>query len=104
MSSLKKHIILFFALALLFPSAVSLTHIYAHEIQVECNHESQVHLHKKNIDCELCHLQHSSFFTFAPFNFELFQPEIFNKKFFLHYQFLSEYQRLSFGLRAPPVV
>jgi len=88
--------------ALLFPSAVSISHIYAHEKEVVCTDYFDTHLHKKNIECHLCDLRTTPIITFDLFNFNLYQPLSVDKKFYNHYQFLSDFQKLSFELRGPP--
>lgn len=91
------------SVALLLPSVLNISHIYAHDEIVVCDNFSDTHLHKKNIDCELCKLQSTPFLSFEIQNFNLFQPLEINKKFFNSYLFLSDYQKLSFELRGPPV-
>ena len=104
MDFLRKHCVLFLALAILFPSAISLTHIYFHKSQEVCFDAGQPHYHKKNLDCKLCDLRYSSHFTYNLYNPQIFKPDFLNNRFFNYYQFLSEYQKLPFGLRGPPAV
>jgi len=98
----QKYILSFMVVALLFPSAVSLSHIYAHEKQELCHNYFDTHLHKKNIDCALCKFHPTPVIAFDLFRFNLQQAIPANKKFFNHYQFLSDFQKLSFELRGPP--
>ncbi len=88
--------------ALLFPSAVSFSHIYAHEKQEACHNYYDTHLHKKNIDCELCKFHPTPVIAFDLLHFNLNQVTRADKRFFNHYQFLSDFQKLSFELRGPP--
>jgi len=88
--------------ALLFPSAVSIIHINAHEKQEVCHNYFDTHFHKKNIDCELCKFLPAQIIAFDLFNFNLYQAIPANKKFFNHYQFLSDFQKLAYDLRGPP--
>ncbi len=88
--------------ALLFPSAVSISHIYAHERQEVCHNYFDTHLHKKNIDCELCEFHLTPVIVFDLFNFYFYQPVSADKKFLDNYQYLSDFQKLSFELRGPP--
>ena len=90
------------AVALLFPSAVSISHIYAHKNEVVCTDYFDTHLHKKNIECELCKFHPTPVIVLDLFNFNLYQAYSINKKNLNHYQFLSDYQKLSFELRGPP--
>lgn len=89
--------------ALLLPSVISISHMYAHEKIVVCDTYQDTHLHNKTIDCELCKLHSTPFFSFEIQNFNLLQPLVINKKFFNSYLFLSDYQKLPFELRGPPV-
>jgi len=98
----QKYSLLFMVVALLFPSAVSISHIYAHERQEVCHNYFDTHLHKKNVDCELCKFHPTPVIAFDLFHFNLNQAIPANKKFFNHYQFLSDFQKLSFELRGPP--
>ena len=88
--------------ALLFPSAVSFSHIYAHEKHETCHNYFDTHLHKKNIDCELCKFHPTPVIALDLFHFNLNQAVPAYKKFFDLYQFLSDFQKLSFELRGPP--
>lgn len=89
-------------MALLFPSAINFSHLYAHEKIVAGDNHSETQLHKKNIDCKLCKLQVPLFLSFEIENFNILQPLVINKKFFNPYLFLSDYQKLAFELRGPP--
>lgn len=89
--------------ALLLPSVISISHMFAHDEILVCDNYSDTHLHKKNIDCELCELHSTPFLSFDIENFNLLQPLVVNKKFLNSYLFLSDYQKLSFELRGPPV-
>jgi hypothetical protein len=99
---LQKYILLIMVVALLFPSAVSITHIYAHEKQEVCQNYFDTHFHKKNIDCVICKYHPTPVIALDLFNFKLNAAIPVNKKFFNHYQFLSDFQKLSFELRGPP--
>lgn len=98
----QKYGLLFMVVALLFPSAVSISHIYAHEKHEVCTDFLETHFHKKNIDCELCNLHPTPVIAFDLFNFNLYQALSADKKFFNNYQYLSDFQKLSFELRGPP--
>lgn len=87
----------------LLPSAASLSHIFAHQEQLVCSDFSDSHYHTQRLDCELCNLHTTPFLTFEIFNFDLFQPLVVNRKFENPYFFLSDFQKLSFELRGPPI-
>lgn len=91
------------SVALLLPSVINISHMFAHEKKAVCDNSSDTHLHKKAIDCELCKLHATPFFSFEIQNFNLLQPFVINRKFSNFYLFLNDYQKLSFELRGPPV-
>lgn len=97
----KKNILFFFALAILFPSAVNLSHIFAHEKQQVCIH-TNTDLHRKNLDCELCDLYYNSLFTVELYDHQIGDPLLIDNKFFNYYHLLSDIQKLPFKLRGPP--
>lgn len=94
---------IFMAISLLLPSAASLTHIFAHQEQVTCSDINDSHYHSERLDCELCKLHTTPFLTFEISNYTLYQPPVENRKFDNPYFFLSDYQKLPFALRGPPV-
>lgn len=102
MTFFQKYGLIFMAIAIIFPSVVSISHIYAHEKIVACSETGEAHFHKKSLDCELCDLQTTSIFSFNPYNYPLYFPTVIGKVFFNNYLFLSDYQKLSFALRGPP--
>lgn len=103
MSLPQKYVLIFMSMALLLPSTVSLTHIFAHQEQIVCSDFSDSHYHTKKLDCELCKLHSTPFLSFEIYNYNFFQPLAINRKFENSYFFLSDYQKLSFELRGPPV-
>ncbi len=102
MKLFKKYGLIFFSAALLFPSIVNLTHIFAHEEQEICSNYKDAHFHKKSLDCELCDLRTQNVLAFEIIKYQLFIP--YNPTLTLtdFYQFLSDYQKLPFALRGPP--
>lgn len=102
MKILKKYIIIFSTITLLFPSIVSLAHIDDHLDEISCFNFSDTHFHKKSFDCELCDFRLTSFTTFSPITFTPFIPETPGAVFLGFYQSLSDYQKLPFELRGPP--
>lgn len=93
---------LILVLALLLPTFVKFNHVFEDHVHEVCNGEKQAHLHTADIDCQFYkfHVNHN--FT-IPCNFtELFIPEDNFQLTLPHYQFLSNYQKLHFSLRAPP--
>ena len=87
----------------MIPTAVNFAHIFSghgHEI---CDDYAEEHFHVKNLDCELHQFQKNSalsiiFFEFSP------EVPIFEKQALPdYYQFLSDYIKLPFELRGPPL-
>ena len=102
MPLVKKYSLIFFSVALLFPSMVNLTHIFAHEEQEICTNYKDAHFHKKSLDCELCDLRTQNILAFESVKYQLFLPYTPTIKSTDFYQFLSDYQKLPFALRGPP--
>jgi len=102
MSIFQKYGLIFLTMAILLPSVLKLSHIYAHEKHTVCVEYNDLHIHKKQLDCELCKLHYTPFFKYELFTYELVNDVFIDKKFFNNYLFLSEYQKLSYSLRGPP--
>ena len=102
MEQLKKYSLLFFSAALLFPSIVNLTHMFAHNDEEVCFNFKDAHFHKKSLDCELCDLRTQNVLAFESIDYQHFIPYIPTIKSTDFYQFLSDYQKLPFALRGPP--
>ena len=102
MNLFQKFIIYSFTAALLFPPAVSAVHIFIHQEQPICKNYAEVHFHKKPVDCPLCKLHPNHLLSFHIFNYNVYRTFTIEKKFLNPYQFLSDYQKLSFELRGPP--
>ena len=102
MELVKKYSLILFSAALLFPSIVSLTHIFAHEEQEICTNYKDAHFHKKSLDCELCDLRLQKVLAFESVNYQFFIPYIPTIKSTDFYLFLSDHQKLPFALRGPP--
>jgi len=101
-SLIQKYSLIFLTLAILFPPVVKLTHVFSHDNHPVCSEYNDFHIHKKQLDCQLCKLHFTPFITFSPFIYQLENHIFIDKKFFNNYLFLSEYQKLSFALRGPP--
>lgn len=88
---------------LLFPSAVSFAHIFSGHTHEVCINYADDHFHAKSLDCDL-HSFHKN--PAVVVNFVKFEPVLSNTptlKFFDFYQFLSDYQKLPYELRGPPL-
>ena len=107
MNHIKEHIIfkiftLFIIAALLVPSAVKFTHVFAHHKHEVCEGGNLTHIHKVDLDCEFQKFQLNNNFTFDNSYSELFSLQKKSLEIVSQYRFLSKYQRLHFSLRGPP--
>lgn len=102
MEILRKYIIVFSTIALLFPSIVSLAHINTHHDEAACFNFSDTHIHKKSFDCKLCDFRVTNLTTFSPLSFTPFIKGVPGATFFDSYKFLSDCKNLPFELRGPP--
>lgn len=93
----------FLVVALLLPYITKLTHVFTHHHHEVCKGESQTHLHSLDQDCSFYQFKINQTFTFELYDFELFTPTDNHKILTSQYQFVSEYQRLHFSLRGPPI-
>ncbi|MCL8005963.1 hypothetical protein [Gelidibacter japonicus] len=109
MSFLREHILfksltLILVLTFLLPSAVKFMHIFETHKHEVCYGESDAHFHTLDVDCEFYKFKLNIPFT-IPENLAtlIVYPEvpIFNTK---EYDFLSEFQRLHFTRRGPPMI
>lgn len=99
-----KSVIITLVMTLLVPSFVKLAHALEDHKHNTCVKAQKTHFHEYNLDCEFYKFKTSpqiavSFDYPEELNIEsIFTPII------SQYQFISDYQRLSFCLRGPPVV
>ncbi|WP_460219007.1 hypothetical protein [Psychroserpens sp. MEBiC05023] len=95
---------LLLAFTLLLPSAVKLSHALAHNHEHEvCLEKNQTHFHNIDFDCDFYKFKIQTESTISTTNYDLFSIEDNHKSTFTYYSFLSEYQRLHFSLRGPPI-
>ncbi len=88
---------------LLMPSALSFSHIFSGHGHELCDNYADEHFHATSIDCELHSFNNNPALIASFINFETFDEKHVKKQFFDFYQFLSDYQRLPFELRGPPM-
>jgi hypothetical protein len=101
-SKLQKYGIIGLSLALLLPMILNYSHVFTHEFKFGCDNNNITHLHQSTIDCELCKFHPTPLIVLELFNFDLNKPPLKNRNFYNHYEFLSDFQKLSFDLRGPP--
>ena len=102
MKIFQKYGIIGLAFILLLPSILNSNHVFAHEFNFGCDDTSTTHIHQSNLGCELCKFHPTPIISLQLFNFNPYEPLPSNKEFNNYYEFLSEYQKLSFVLRGPP--
>ncbi|WP_232224050.1 hypothetical protein [Gillisia sp. CAL575] len=100
----QKYGILGLTFMMLLPSILSFNHVFAHDFNFACDDHSTTHLHQSSLDCELCDFHPRPIIVYQFLNFNLDEVLLPNKKFFNSYEFLSDFQKLSFSLRGPPAL
>lgn len=104
MRSLQKYGLIFLAFLLIFPVTVKSAHVFLEHEHIYCEHYSDSHFHKKNLDCELFKFQQLPFPSFETSNFQINIPETGKLQPISSYAFLNEHQQLAFALRGPPIL
>ncbi|WBL23760.1 hypothetical protein [Zunongwangia sp. HRR-M8] len=100
--TLKNILIVFAAFIIVFPAIANCAHIFSGHHHGLCDNYAKQHIHQSDLDCNLAKFHQSPSFNFGVFTFE---PVVINtqvKHIFSVYDFLSDYQKLSFELRGPP--
>ncbi|WP_452230286.1 MULTISPECIES: hypothetical protein [unclassified Lacinutrix] len=101
--SIFKFVTILLIVTILIPSIVKLGHVFEnHKHDVCTDNLSQTHLHTLDLECEFYKFKVNSSFVFQAPAFHLIYVENNHKVHTSQYQFISEYQRLSFALRGPP--
>ena len=108
MQQYQQHIIysiatLILVAALALPTAVKFTHVFSHHSHEVCTNNSQTHLHNLDADCSFYNFKITNHYTFSIENYELYTPIEIKHITASQYHFLSDYQRLHFSLRGPPI-
>ena len=108
MNQFREHIILkiatvFLITALITPSIVKLSHVFANHEHEVCTTDKAQHFHEVNLDCEFYKFKKTS---------ESYINQVYNdtesflkvqKEITFYYTFLSSHQQLSISLRGPPL-
>ncbi len=107
MNQLKEHILMKFAIivliaVLLTPSVVKLSHAFANHTHEICTSDVAEHVHKIDLECEFYKFKISKEHTHI-LNSNI-TCIIYNEisPIISQYNFISDYQKLSFDLRGPP--
>jgi len=88
---------------LLLPVVISFSHIFSGHGHELCINYADEHFHESSLDCELHSFNQSPVLAADFINFEPLLEKQIKKQFFDFYQFLSDYQKLPFELRGPPM-
>ena len=88
---------------LLLPLVISFSHIFSEHGHELCVNYADEHFHESSLDCELHSFNPSPVLVTDFINFEPLLEKQIKKQFFDLYKFLSNYQRLPFELRGPPM-
>jgi len=107
MQNIKEHIIfktitIILVISLITPTLIKFTHVFENHKHEVCLSKQQAHLHTLDLGCEFYKFKLNNSFTFNVVNFSLHSIVNNHKVFHSQYQFISEYQSLSFALRGPP--
>ena len=107
MQYIKEHIIfktltIVLVISLITPTLVKITHVFEDHKHEVCLGEQLAHLHTLDLECEFYKFKINNTFTFKVLHYNLLSIINNHKTFNSQYQFISEYQRLSFALRGPP--
>ncbi|HET8839551.1 MAG TPA: hypothetical protein VFM82_11220 [Flavobacteriaceae bacterium] len=102
MKTIKLHILILLSAVILFPSGMSLAHIFVHHHEKSCADHGQGHYHTKKYNCDF-----SLFFRTISFydeirGFEISVLSSFHENFQQYYQNHSSEIFRSYSLRGPP--
>jgi len=88
---------------LLLPSTVKTAHIFSNHKHDICLGESEAHFHHLDVDCSFYKYKINPPFTLPNFSYEIIGVEENHFEIISKYQFVSDYQKLPFLLRGPPL-
>lgn len=88
---------------LLFPITISFAHIFSGHTHEVCVNYADEHFHTQILDCDLYSFHKNPALTVDFIKFEPILPKEIKKQFSDFYQFLSDYQKLPYELRGPPM-
>jgi hypothetical protein len=88
---------------LLAPAFVKLNHIFEDHKHQVCKTPFSNHFHEYEIDCEFYDFTFKTNFYQSLITSELIMCDIFDKTITSQYFYISDYQKLQFSLRGPPL-
>ena len=83
--------------------AINFAHVFSGHGHELCEHYAEEHFHTKTLDCELHQFQKNPALVISVFEFPTEITEAKKGQTPDYYQFLSDYQKLPFELRGPPL-
>jgi len=99
-----KSLIITLVITLLVPSFVKLAHAFENHEHEICVTPQKEHLHEYNVDCEFYKFKTNPQVAIVFDYSESLNIKDIATPIVSQYQFISNYQRLSFSLRGPPTV
>jgi hypothetical protein len=99
-----KSIIITLVITLLVPSFVKLAHAFENHEHEICVTPQKEHFHEYDLDCEFYKFKTNPQVAISFDYTESIDIETNTAPIVSQYQFISDYQRLSFSLRGPPTV
>lgn len=93
-------------LAVLFPSAVKLTHAFTHHSHKVCDSDGELktHFHESDIDCDFYKFKLTNTQFLVNIDYTLIANLEITKTFSSHYISFNNYQQLTRFVRGPPQV
>jgi len=99
-----KSLIVTLVITLLVPSFVKLAHAFENHEHEICITPQKEHFHEYDIDCEFYKFKTNPQVAISFDYAESIDIKTNTSPVVSQYQFISDYQRLSFSLRGPPIV
>ena len=99
-----KSLIITLVITLLVPSFVKLAHAFENHKHEICITPQKSHFHEYDIDCEFYKFKTNPQIAITFDYKESLDVKKIATPIISQYQFISDYQRLSFSLRGPPIV
>jgi len=99
-----KSLIITLVMTLLVPSFVKLAHAFENHKHEICVKPQKSHFHEYNLDCEFYKFKMSPQTAILVDCYKSSNIKKIGASIISQYQFISNYQQLSFSLRGPPIV
>ncbi|TBW29072.1 hypothetical protein [Gramella sp. KN1008] len=103
MKDLKNIFLVFTAVLILLPSAVSFSHIFQEHSHKICDNYSEFHYHKESLDCDLHKFHKNPALNIDLPKYSFHHESLKERNVFEYYRFLNDYDPLGFDQRGPPL-